>query len=344
MFRCSFTLAGTNNKYFCKGTCSGKDILVKTNGSKNVTQDRYSIEDNRDGVFYVTIKNLMKTDSGTYWCGVERYGPDSYQEVHLTVTDAPPTSTTSPVTSRRHVSTSLLNLSTTLPNLSTTSANLSTTLPNLSTTSANLSATFLVSGDISGPSSSRADRGEEPGEHHHHQSPPTHNLTLLERLTVCMRRSERQTDRQTHSLWSFHQSTPTVNSPTTYPADQASTTYPADQASTTYPADQASTTYPADQASTTYPAGQASTTYPTGQASTTCPAGQASTTYPAGKAASCHKDDINPSYSTADHPDSFIYSSVDLPTESRVSSSPPTVSGNQDDSIYSTAQLPKDTV
>ncbi|XP_038839361.1 uncharacterized protein LOC120037260 [Salvelinus namaycush] len=29
----------------------------------------------------------MKTDSGTYWCGVERYGPDTYQEVHLTVTD-----------------------------------------------------------------------------------------------------------------------------------------------------------------------------------------------------------------------------------------------------------------
>uniref|UniRef100_A0A4W5KYR6 Immunoglobulin domain-containing protein n=1 Tax=Hucho hucho TaxID=62062 RepID=A0A4W5KYR6_9TELE len=84
---CSFTWAGTNNKYFCKGTCSGKDILVETKGSKNVTQDRYRIEDKGDGVFYVTIKNLMKTDSGTYWCGVVRYGRDSYQEVHLTVTD-----------------------------------------------------------------------------------------------------------------------------------------------------------------------------------------------------------------------------------------------------------------
>ncbi|XP_052364078.1 CMRF35-like molecule 5 [Oncorhynchus keta] len=225
MFGCSFTLAGTNNKYFCKGTCSGKDILVKTNGSKNVTQDRYSIEDNRDGVFYVTIKNLMKTDSGTYWCGVERYGLDSYQEVHLTVTDAPPTSTTSPVTSRRHVSTSLLNLSTTLPNLSTTSSNLSTTLPNLSPTSPNTSSTLPnhISGHLS-----RAGLmvwtsvglvvmvtvlglvlllfyRQRRGTREHHQSPPTHNLTLLERLSVCTRRSE--TDRQTHFLWSSLQST-----------------------------------------------------------------------------------------------------------------------------------------
>ena len=84
---CSFTLAGNNNKYFCKGTCSGKDILVETNGSKNVSQGRYSIEDNRDGVFYVTIKNQMKSDSGTYWCGVDRTIKDTFLEVNLKVTD-----------------------------------------------------------------------------------------------------------------------------------------------------------------------------------------------------------------------------------------------------------------
>ncbi|CDQ94878.1 unnamed protein product, partial [Oncorhynchus mykiss] len=134
VFGCSFTLAGNNNKYFCEGTCSGRDILVETKRSKTVTQGRYSIEDKGD-VFFVTIKNLMKSDSGTYWCGVERTIKDTFQKVYLTVTDAPPTSTTSTVTSRRHVS---------------------TTLPNLSTTSANLSTTFLASGDISGPSSSRA--------------------------------------------------------------------------------------------------------------------------------------------------------------------------------------------
>ncbi|KAK6300994.1 hypothetical protein J4Q44_G00290920 [Coregonus suidteri] len=84
---CSFTLAGNNIKRFCKGTCSGKDILVETNGSKNVTQGRYSIDDNRDGVFYVTINNLRKSDSGTYWCGVERFGLDSFKELHIIVTD-----------------------------------------------------------------------------------------------------------------------------------------------------------------------------------------------------------------------------------------------------------------
>eukprot|EP00063_Salmo_salar_P065107 XP_014039942.1 PREDICTED: CMRF35-like molecule 1 [Salmo salar] len=130
---CSFTWAGTNNKYFCKGRCSSKDILVATKRSKTVTQDRYSIED-KGNVFYVTIKDLRKSDSGTYWCGVGRYGLDSYQEVHLTVTDAPPTSTPSPLTSRPHVSTTLPNLSATLSNIST----------------------FMASGDISGHSSSRA--------------------------------------------------------------------------------------------------------------------------------------------------------------------------------------------
>ncbi|KAM9485948.1 uncharacterized protein ACWYII_004787 [Salvelinus alpinus] len=160
MFSCSFTWAGTNIKYFCKGTCSGEDILVETKGSTNVTQSRYRIEDKGNGVFYVTIKNLRKTDSGTYWCGVERYGPDTYQEVHLTVTDAPTTSTTSTVSSRPHVSTTLPNLSTTSPNLSTTFPNLSTTSPNLSTTLPNLSTTSnLPSGDISDHSSSRAVSG-----------------------------------------------------------------------------------------------------------------------------------------------------------------------------------------
>ncbi|XP_071246082.1 uncharacterized protein [Salvelinus alpinus] len=316
MFGCWFTWAGTNNKYFCKGTCSGGDILVETKGSKNVTQGRYSIEDKGD-VFYVTIKNLMKSDSGTYWCGLERYGPDTYKEVHLTVTDAPPTSTTSPV-SRPHVSTTLpnlsttsSNLSTTLPNLSTTSSNTSTTLPNLSTTSSNTSTTFMSSGEISGHSSSRAGvmvwtsaglvvmvtvlglilllfyrqrrgtRRTPPPVSSNTQPDPTGEVD-------CVYEEIREADRQTDTLpvvISVVYST--VKSPT-YPAGQASTTYPAGQASTTYPAGQVSTTYPAGQDPTTYPAGQASTTYPAGQVSTTFPADQASTTYPADQASTTY--------------------------------------------------------
>ncbi|XP_071202662.1 location of vulva defective 1-like [Salvelinus alpinus] len=431
------------DKYFCRKKCdSYNDILVQTQNNKNyIERGRYAIHDNRYGDFTVTIKNLMKTDSGTYWCGVERYGPDTYQEVHLTVTDAPPKPST--VTSRPHFSTNL---------------------PNLSATLSNISTTFLTSGEISVHSSSRADPTlDSPGAGQSQRAglmvwtsvglvvmvtvlglvlllfyrqrrgtrrtpPPVSSNTQPDPTgeVDCVYEEIREADRQTDTLpvvicvvYSTVKSPtypagqasttyPAGQDPTTYPADQVSTTYPAGQASTTYPAGQVSTTYPADQVSTTYPAGQASTTYPAGQVSTTYPAGQVSTTYPAdqvsttypagqtsttypaGQAstthpadqasttysacqpstypagqtsttypaghptsvshcdiyanASCHKDDINPSYSTADQPASLIYSSVDLPTDFRVSSRPPTASGSQDDSIYSTAQPPKDTV
>uniref|UniRef100_A0A4W5K7G5 Immunoglobulin V-set domain-containing protein n=1 Tax=Hucho hucho TaxID=62062 RepID=A0A4W5K7G5_9TELE len=110
-----------------QGTCSGKDILVKTKGSKNVTQDRYRMEDKGD-VFYVTFKNLRKTDSGTYWCGVDRPIKDTFQAVYLTVTDG------------KSITVVLNN----------------SNLPNLSTTSSNLSTMFLASGNNRGPPSSRA--------------------------------------------------------------------------------------------------------------------------------------------------------------------------------------------
>ncbi|XP_034150455.1 CMRF35-like molecule 1 isoform X2 [Esox lucius] len=141
-FPCSFSWASTNNKYFCKEPCSVEDILVETKGSRNVTQGRYSIEDDGNGVVTVTIKDLKKSDSGTYWCGVERSIKDSYQEVHLTVTDViNPT-----VNPRPHVST-------TLPNLSTTSNN-SATVPNLSATSLDIHTTLLTFTNIHGLSSS----------------------------------------------------------------------------------------------------------------------------------------------------------------------------------------------
>ncbi|XP_071246055.1 CMRF35-like molecule 8 [Salvelinus alpinus] len=340
MFGCSFTLAANNNKYFCRGTCSDRDILVKTKGSKNVSQDRYSIEDKGD-VFYVTIKNLMKTDSGTYWCGVDRSIKDSYQEVHLTVIVAPPTSTPSPVTSRPHVSTAP---PTSTPSPVTSRPHVSTTLPNLSTTSPNTSTTFLASGDISDHSSSRAGlmvwtsvglvvmvtvlglvlllfyrqrRGTRrtpppPPVSSNTQPDPTGEVrdTKVDCVYVEIREADRQTDTLPVVISVVYS---TVNSPTN------------------------STTYPAGQPSTTYPAGQPSTTYPAGHAT-----GVPHCDIYAN--ASCHKDDINPSYSTADQPASLIYSSVDLPKDSRVCSRPATASGSQDDSIYSTAQLPKDTV
>ncbi|XP_045565635.1 CMRF35-like molecule 5 isoform X2 [Salmo salar] len=98
----------SNGKYFCSKKCdSYNDILVQTQKNKNyIEKGRYTIHDKRNGDFTVTIKNLVKSDSGTYWCGVDRSIKDSYQEVDLTVTDAPPKPST--VTSKPHVTTTFI--------------------------------------------------------------------------------------------------------------------------------------------------------------------------------------------------------------------------------------------
>ncbi|XP_034149965.1 CMRF35-like molecule 1 isoform X2 [Esox lucius] len=118
--RCSHTWAWSTIKYFCKGTCSGQDILIKTTDRERSSEkERYSIYDFRNGDLNVTIKDLKKSDSGTYWCGVERVGLDTYQEVYLTVTDAPSTTKPSTFTPKTHVITSLSNIYGTSPNVST---------------------------------------------------------------------------------------------------------------------------------------------------------------------------------------------------------------------------------
>ncbi|XP_034150351.1 CMRF35-like molecule 6 [Esox lucius] len=92
VIKCKHTFASINDKYFCKDSCTGSDILIRTRDNKNYTENgRYSIFDFRNGVVTVTIKDLKKSDSGTYWCGVERVLMDSYQEVFLRVEEGPPT-------------------------------------------------------------------------------------------------------------------------------------------------------------------------------------------------------------------------------------------------------------
>ncbi|KAM9492065.1 uncharacterized protein ACWYII_004068 [Salvelinus alpinus] len=267
---------------------------VSSQKNKNyIESGRYSIHDNRYGYFTVTIKNLMKSDSGTYWCGVERYGPDTLQEVHLTVTDAPLKLST--VTSRPHVSTTSSNLSATL-------SNISTTIPNLSATLSNISTTFLASVEVNGPPSSRA------GLMVWTSAGLVVMVTVLGLVLLLFYRQRRGTRRTPPPVSSNTQPDPTGEVDCVYEeireADRQTDTLPV-VISVVY------STVNSPTNSTTHPAGQASTTYPAGQASTTYPAGQAS----AGSA-----------------------------TDSRVSSRPPTASGSQDDSIYSTAQPPKDTV
>ncbi|XP_019905408.1 CMRF35-like molecule 1 isoform X2 [Esox lucius] len=141
-FSCFFGWSENNNKFICKKTCSDEDILVETKGSRNVTQGRYSITDNGNGVFSVTIKDLKKSDSGEYWCGVERSVKDSYKELYLSVRDAE-----NPIVNLRP------HVTTTLPNLSTTSI-ISTTVPNLLATSLDIHTTLPTFTNIHGLSSS----------------------------------------------------------------------------------------------------------------------------------------------------------------------------------------------
>ncbi|XP_026144702.1 CMRF35-like molecule 7 [Carassius auratus] len=76
------------NKYFCRGewkiTCSE---LIKTDKeNKWVDSGRFSLfDDTTSAVFTVTFRDLSEWDSDTYYCGVEKPGPDPSTEVNLIV-------------------------------------------------------------------------------------------------------------------------------------------------------------------------------------------------------------------------------------------------------------------
>ncbi|KAM4604420.1 uncharacterized protein ACJ7VT_018939 isoform 2-T2 [Polymixia lowei] len=83
---CSHGNAYSNAKYFCKDPCYNKDVLIHSGGKKNFSKGRYNIVD-KGNTFYVTIAELKKTDTGKYWCGIDRVGADTYNEVDLRVVD-----------------------------------------------------------------------------------------------------------------------------------------------------------------------------------------------------------------------------------------------------------------
>ncbi|XP_006790951.1 CMRF35-like molecule 5 [Neolamprologus brichardi] len=78
---CSHSNADSKVKYFCKGQCTYQDILIS---STTISNKKYKIED-KGNTFSVTISDLKEDDSGTYWCGIERVGLDTYNQVILTV-------------------------------------------------------------------------------------------------------------------------------------------------------------------------------------------------------------------------------------------------------------------
>uniref|UniRef100_A0A8C2C8R7 Ig-like domain-containing protein n=1 Tax=Cyprinus carpio TaxID=7962 RepID=A0A8C2C8R7_CYPCA len=82
---CSYSWASTNVKYFCRNPCEdSKDILVKSDQSPT---GRYTRKDAGEGTFTVNITDLQESDSGIYWCRVDRSVKDTYQKVILTVSN-----------------------------------------------------------------------------------------------------------------------------------------------------------------------------------------------------------------------------------------------------------------
>ncbi|KAI7811061.1 putative CMRF35-like molecule 4 [Triplophysa rosa] len=79
---CSHVFAQNNRKYFCTDPCKDSDILVSSDWSSN---GRFTLKDFMTGTFTVTITELQESDSGIYWCGVDRVGVDTFHKVNLRV-------------------------------------------------------------------------------------------------------------------------------------------------------------------------------------------------------------------------------------------------------------------
>lgn len=68
------TVYSTYGKYWCKGHFKSHcNVLARTLGPENTTEDgRTTVEaDNHRGEFSVTMRRLILSDAGWYWCGIE---------------------------------------------------------------------------------------------------------------------------------------------------------------------------------------------------------------------------------------------------------------------------------
>ncbi|XP_041642167.1 CMRF35-like molecule 1 [Cheilinus undulatus] len=68
--------------------------MLTVKPGKRSESERITLEDSGDGAFTVTFRQLQLSDSGRYWCAVERTGFDTFIAVHLTVKKAVVTETT----------------------------------------------------------------------------------------------------------------------------------------------------------------------------------------------------------------------------------------------------------
>ncbi|KAL2764689.1 CMRF35-like molecule 1 isoform 3 precursor, partial [Daubentonia madagascariensis] len=84
----------TYKKWWCRGADWGRcNILVLTTGSEQeVKKDRVSIRDSqKNHTVIVTMEELRRDDTDTYWCGIEKIGKDHGFQVKVTIDPAPVT-------------------------------------------------------------------------------------------------------------------------------------------------------------------------------------------------------------------------------------------------------------
>ncbi|XP_064857147.1 CMRF35-like molecule 5 isoform X4 [Oncorhynchus nerka] len=114
-----------NPKYLSKGTYRNRVVVIQTHQHPAWThKGRFSLYDDTERrVFTVTITNLVPEDSGTYWCGVDTWGPDQPTEVRLTVDRAPVPPNPGSITSRPLLSTSHITMTTDSSNSATDGTN-----------------------------------------------------------------------------------------------------------------------------------------------------------------------------------------------------------------------------
>ncbi|XP_076003828.1 uncharacterized protein LOC142996697 [Genypterus blacodes] len=85
-FRCSHSLASGYTKYLCRDPCTNTGHkLVSVEPGGRAKEGRITLVDSGNGVFNVTFTQLQKSDSGRYWCAVDRPGMDTYTKVYLSV-------------------------------------------------------------------------------------------------------------------------------------------------------------------------------------------------------------------------------------------------------------------
>ncbi|MBN3306980.1 PIGR protein, partial [Amia calva] len=74
-------------KYWCHDPCGNKDVLIR-NGKADtvVTAGRFNMIDSVSAkTFTVWMNRLTLQDSGVYYCGVEDWGKDTLEKIHLSV-------------------------------------------------------------------------------------------------------------------------------------------------------------------------------------------------------------------------------------------------------------------